>query len=291
LHTAGQATLLSALLLEEKMEHRGPRTAVGKLRSKFNAIKYGIFASVVLLPSESQLEFDSLWEGLKEYYQPNGAVEHLKVEQLATQFWRYRRFLIAERAEIQKQIAFPRENNQGQRIRRVTIVEVVDGEEDYNLMGRSAFRDECLCLLKNLKSGIASSGFDISRDSAILEKLYGKSYSNNDRKGLFARYPISLSTASNSAQEPRIDGSTSPEPCERIFLEEVEKEIRRLEHRKLIESESEKLEALRLYVPASSLPEHLLRYGAHLERSMHRTMAELDHLQKWRLGLPVPPSI
>lgn len=39
---------------------RGPCTPVGKLRSKFNATKHGIFSSVILLPGESNAELDAL---------------------------------------------------------------------------------------------------------------------------------------------------------------------------------------------------------------------------------------
>jgi hypothetical protein len=42
----------------------GPRTELGKQRSKLNAIKYGIFSSVMLLGSESKEEFDALVSGL-----------------------------------------------------------------------------------------------------------------------------------------------------------------------------------------------------------------------------------
>ncbi len=38
----------------------GPRTELGKQRSKLNAVKYGIFSSVLLLGTESHQEFDRL---------------------------------------------------------------------------------------------------------------------------------------------------------------------------------------------------------------------------------------
>ncbi len=48
----------------------GPRTPLGKQRSKHNATTHGIFSRVALLASESQSEFDSLLEGLRRYFHP-----------------------------------------------------------------------------------------------------------------------------------------------------------------------------------------------------------------------------
>jgi hypothetical protein len=41
----------------------GPRTAMGKERSKRNALKHGIFSKVIVLEGESLAEYGSLLEG------------------------------------------------------------------------------------------------------------------------------------------------------------------------------------------------------------------------------------
>jgi hypothetical protein len=71
----------------------GPRTMQGKERSKYNAIKHGIFSRVALLKDESKAEFDSLLDGLREYYKPKGTLEDVLVEKLATGLWRHRRLM------------------------------------------------------------------------------------------------------------------------------------------------------------------------------------------------------
>src|SRR5216683_6465920 len=156
----------------------GPRTQVGKQRSKYNATKHAIFSSVALLEGESRSEFNSLLEGLLENFQPIGALEEILVNKLVTLFWRYRRLLIAEAAEIRKGIAFPRTNKDDQSSQRINFVVtyVGRGEEDCELMQRIAapeIREKCLGLLRDLKTGIEGGGFDINRDSAILTRLYG----------------------------------------------------------------------------------------------------------------------
>jgi hypothetical protein len=141
------------------MNSTGPRSAAGKLRSKFNAVKHGIFSSVVLIAGESRSEFDALLEGLREHYQPKGALVEILVEKLATQLWRYRRFLIAEAAEIQNGIAFPGWNKNNQSSKIVTIVVKQEGQEDTKLMESIAdpeIRDRCLGLLRDLRSAGAA---------------------------------------------------------------------------------------------------------------------------------------
>jgi hypothetical protein len=78
----------------------GPRTQLGKQRSKLNATKYGIFSRVLLLRFESKQEFDELVSGLLDHYQLVGTLEETLVDQLAVSLCRLRRLLIAEKAEI-----------------------------------------------------------------------------------------------------------------------------------------------------------------------------------------------
>src|SRR5258708_453378 len=66
----------------------GPRTPQGKERSKFNARKHGLFSKAVLLQDESRTEYDALLNGLMENLQPQGKLEIVLVENLATVLWR-----------------------------------------------------------------------------------------------------------------------------------------------------------------------------------------------------------
>src|SRR6266849_6201956 len=84
----------------------GPRTGQGKARSRRNALKHGVFAKQVVLPDESDAEFHALLDGLRNDFQPEGTVEDVLVEKLAALFWRNRRLVIAESAEIQRGVKF-----------------------------------------------------------------------------------------------------------------------------------------------------------------------------------------
>jgi len=58
---------------------RGPRTRLGKERSKHNALTHGIFAKVVVLESEPQAEFDSQLNGLRKDFQDGGLVRKIRI--------------------------------------------------------------------------------------------------------------------------------------------------------------------------------------------------------------------
>lgn len=84
----------------------GARTPAGKNRIKHNAVKHGIFSKVALLKNESRSEFESLLRGLHDDFRPEGKLEGILVEKLATNLWRRRGVLIAEVAEIENGTTF-----------------------------------------------------------------------------------------------------------------------------------------------------------------------------------------
>lgn len=74
----------------------GPRTQQGKNKTKYNALKQGIFSKVAVLKGESRAEFDVLLNGLRDYFQPEGTFEEIWVERLASLLWRERRLVVAD---------------------------------------------------------------------------------------------------------------------------------------------------------------------------------------------------
>ena len=69
----------------------GPKTPEGKTLSSTNATKHGLLSKQVLLPSESEEEFEELSQGLREDLKPVGALETRLVEDIAADFWRLSR--------------------------------------------------------------------------------------------------------------------------------------------------------------------------------------------------------
>jgi len=69
----------------------GPRTEEGKARSSQNSLKHGVFAKTIVLPGESQEEFDALLAGLRKDHKPEGETESNLVRGLAEIQWRLNR--------------------------------------------------------------------------------------------------------------------------------------------------------------------------------------------------------
>jgi hypothetical protein len=80
----------------EENPSTGPRTEEGKQRSSQNSLKHGIFARTILIPGESQEDFDKLLYHYKRDYQPKGEPEEDLIRLLAETEWRRRRIPLLE---------------------------------------------------------------------------------------------------------------------------------------------------------------------------------------------------
>jgi hypothetical protein len=78
----------------------GPRTDRGKLNSRFNAVKFGLFAAEVVIPDcdgeNAVRDFSKLLLDLQCELEPVGRFENMLVETVAAGFWRLRRATRAE---------------------------------------------------------------------------------------------------------------------------------------------------------------------------------------------------
>ena len=80
--------------VRRRSRRTGPRTPQGKARSRFNAMKTGIFAKLVLAAkpfSESRDDFDKLLADLQQSIRAQDHFEEVLVESLALQFFRLAR--------------------------------------------------------------------------------------------------------------------------------------------------------------------------------------------------------
>ena len=74
---------------------RGPKTEEGKLRSSQNSLQHGMHARTLILPGESQEEYDQLRDEYLEQFAPAGPAEKHEVETLYNAEFRIRRMEIA----------------------------------------------------------------------------------------------------------------------------------------------------------------------------------------------------
>ena len=79
----------------------GPRTTVGKDKSKLNATTHGFTARYLPPPNAETPEgekFEAVFTELHAHYQPNGALERLLVGKLVMEYMRYLRIVEREQA-------------------------------------------------------------------------------------------------------------------------------------------------------------------------------------------------
>jgi hypothetical protein len=74
----------------------GPVTAEGKARASQNSLRHGLTARTVVLPHESQAEYDDLKIAFMEEYQPGTGLEHELLARMVDCWWRLNRALRVE---------------------------------------------------------------------------------------------------------------------------------------------------------------------------------------------------
>jgi hypothetical protein len=226
---------------------------------------------------------------------PEGTLERLLVDQLATILWRKRRLLRAEAAEIEKTIQYQYADtlnayasDMWDRVRSGEATGGMLKHQDNPWILR-----EALVMLKVVRCGLEQHGFTGDPwDPWILRRLYGLDHEDAAPFGTVFHLYLSFS---KEAGDNSNRAAESPEDSKKKMLEILDQEINRLQDLfdhcvrfGLERSEYNKVAAL---VPPPAVSERLLRYGTHLSREFDRALSQLEHLQRMRLGQPVIPPI
>lgn len=183
----------------------GPRTAIGKQRSSLNAQKYGIFSRGLLVGDESSREFKLLLKSLHDDLQPEGALETVLVENLATIIWRKRRVLRAESTEIEEAVQLS-----GMDAQMDQRAEAWDCERSGEKTGG---------MLKNLKNMfVLRSAIEIliifrysfenvgfPKDPWLLRKLYGLDHDEGVPWGVYKYYQAVRDSVANYQKKDNND--------------------------------------------------------------------------------------
>jgi hypothetical protein len=272
----------------------GPRTKLGKQRSRYNALKHGIFSQVLLLDGESKAKYQSLVAGLRDHYQPQGALEESLVEDLGMLKWRKRRVPKAERAEISKLqesamldwIVSCLSSRDELRHKVLDIEDRIGGM--LHECSNPFVLADCISMLEAVREDLEHNGFD-PRNDKILGKVYGW-YGD-----VFFAYK-KLSREARSASSDSTDGTNSvyeEKRTEALKLLAAEIKELRLQHVNLVAVGFRRAEYVKeaALVPPQGVLDRLMRYEAHLNREIDRTLRQLERLQRMRQGQPVPPSI
>jgi hypothetical protein len=273
----------------------GPRTKLGKERSRHNARAHGIF-STIMLKGESQAEFDLQLNGLRRDFQPVGTLEEGLVETLAVTRWRQRRHLVAEAAEVEAGREFLEwDDKERRRIEAGASASVSSTGGLVRKIDNAEVLEACLSRLRVLKIGIETNGFDLDKDVPTLTVLYGDFGPQHWQPDLFGSYQLYARVASLPDTVREQSELPPPGDCRRHFLNELEQEIARLHlydlDKVVVEHRRAELEFRRRNVPDSSRLDQLMRYSITLERTFDRTLTQLERAQRMRRGQPVAPQL
>lgn len=289
--------------ITEKRDHRvstGPKTQRGKDRSKVNATRHGIFAKVAVLPNESQQEFAALWKGLRSSLQPIGTLEETLVEKLAVLWWRYRRCLAAEAAEIRADTEFI-EWDRDEHMQ--TTADMAPGFAVNGLTKLVANREvlrRCLDALNHLRDKIQiRGGLNLDHDAPTLKRLFGRSGDLDNSHPVvkqYLRWAIFSAAAKEQQDEKRKEERNMyAKGCELEVLDEIENEITRLRSydrkNKVIQAQRLRLQSIQRGVPKTEQLDRLQRYETSICRDIERTLEQFHRIQRMRLGQAMPPEI
>jgi hypothetical protein len=295
----------------------GPKTARGKRNAARNAIKHGLLAREVVITAgdgeESLKDFQDLLGNLWEYYQPVGTLEKMLVERIGTCWLRLARVTRAETGEIRKQL-----DNLGMYREFRNLYSDYDSPLAKLCPGDLA---KLIALLEQARDQMQHAG-NISpelrsqisdafrhRRSSFAEAI-NPAPPREPRKTRNLADLIKLRPVpgeSGKIDSPAESGkSDSPQPVKDIPDEEADRKratllkridnnledlrvmLQRSTKRYKLEAESE---ARSLSLPPADVADKIMRYEAHLDRQLQRTMDQLERLQRQRRGDKVPPPL
>jgi hypothetical protein len=278
----------------------GLRTPENKDKGKFNATTHGIFSGVVVLTGESRSDYESLLNGLREVFQTKGALEEILVDKLAMILWRHRRLILAEHgqflknAQIHESELKKRQQDEAEKIE--ASLEPTFKTGLVKSISNPAVLDRCLERLTTLRDRIQHEGDESAsmEDCAILRKIYGPT-GEGGQETLLDTYAMWLDRIETTGDEGHTRTYLSEAISDEKVLQAMEAEIHRLEEFKKSQRpdqlERGRREVLQLSMNEGAGLERLVRYEASLERAFDRTLAQLERVQRIRLGQPVAPRL
>jgi hypothetical protein len=289
----------------------GPTTQRGKQKSRQNATKHGIFAVGIVRSRESEAEYLKIVEDMVETVQPMGRIEEILVEKLAMLVWRYRRLLQAEAAEVARETEFAEEGNlEG----KTSAMLMLRGETGL-VPGAFLTKNEValhasIDALRKLRQLVQEKGLNWERDREALKTLYGSVKEQGEESHISIRVvhngeedkgPDPYGPLAGKYRELALtgkdqDGSTNlaadaAESMASMLTEKIKLYESMLRDWMTRSDHRNRLKAATMVIPRQEVADRLQRYEASLERSLDRTLSQLERLQRLRLGQPVPPAL
>lgn len=269
------------------LKSTGPRTGPGKAFSRINALRHGMLAREVVLrgryDEEQEREFHAVLRRYWDYYTPEGPLEEMLVERIATSYWRLHRVLIAERGEIMRTVDGVRRKREEVTPAQLRVA-LQTGNPESSVAG--------LVYLQHILKRVRE---DVQKDGTLTE------VAEERVADAFAGEPNMISTGLRKARETARSGAEglgeeALRTKEReLVLSFVEGALARCEARFTAVAEREEHETraqeAAAFLPEPAVAEKIMRYESNLERQLYRAMSQLERVQRLRKGEPVPPPL
>ena len=264
----------------------GPRTEAGKGVSRMNAVTHGLLAQTVVITAgdyrEDAQAFAQLLEGLREDFMPVGIAEDLEVQTLARCYWRKVRAARYEHGATRKRTGDLRARKE----RRREVSLDVDLEFGSDLENSARGLQYLIDTLEETKQEIRDGEVSEERRE-WLEQNFPDEFARSDETSSWVQRVERAARAATDGP-PIVDGSDGADDGHEM-VDKIDERLRRLyplrdtiAEREALNLESE-IHAAAL--PAPAVVAKLIRYEAHNDRELGRTLQRLEAMQARRRKL------
>lgn len=250
---------------QNALKSTGPTTAAGKAIVAKNAVKHGLCARHIIIDGESSIEFAEFSNSLAEQFQPDGALELLLVNRIIAGFWRLRRL---GRVEVElfdhlcsSDVADHSSGSQS----LISVKAGIADDHEFLSPDGTLDKDKLAEHLKSLKDSLPAPGKRLSNAAPSSEALFA--LSRCFRSLLDCGLNTDDANAIKAALQQIDQMSPASEPHK----------TRSLGH------------ALASDYRSDGVTIKFSRYESHIERSLFRSLHELQRLQAKRHGQDVAP--
>ncbi len=274
---------------QNAQQSTGPKTAEGKAVAKLNAIKHGILSEAVLITKgegqERKEAYLAFYNGLRDYFKPDGTMEEMLVEKIMVCLWRTRRVLRFELGCLRKQLDRYAEDYEE---RKSYPHDLSAQQELSNAKRDAAFAQECIAALQEGDYVFSDEGAEEwAEDYAKLaaQHSFSRNQSENeeDADGPALRDWLRSQGLTDEAMRNELI------TIHQAALQEAQERIKPLETQVTLELEQVVL--LGALPTSGDNLDKIIRYEASLDRQLYKAINQLERLQRRRKGEDLPAPV
>ena len=182
----------------------GPKSLEGKTISSKNSTTHGLLSKEVLLPWESDTDFESIFDRYFENLQPEGEIENLLVDRIVSTVWKLKRagrtetgLIAGERFNLNAEIERSRLKRLGNfepTILEMNILEIINRTPDLIELS--------LIFTKNMEALACIQRYESNLEKSLLKALHELQRIQAVRNGRDVPLPIVIDLDSDFVKEP-----------------------------------------------------------------------------------------